>query len=120
MNQDDQYYRDIVNYTNGLLFPGGGQYLDTSLYRKFGEKLWYLALEKNQKRYYPVWGTCLGFELLTILQAGEDVLTKCDSRNVAMNLNFVEGILNNNNPTRLFRNADSKIIQVRINCSKLI
>lgn len=114
MNQNDEYYENIVNYTNGLLFPGGGQYLNNSLYRKFGERLWNLALEKNKIRYYPIWGTCLGFELLTILQAGEDVLTKCDSRNVAMNLNFAKGILDNKDSTRLFRNADSKIIDVRI------
>jgi hypothetical protein len=37
--------------------------------------------------YFPVWGTCLGFELLTYLAGQrENILTDCHAENVAMPL----------------------------------
>lgn len=41
--------------------------------------------------YFPVWGTCLGFEELTYLTLGKLVLVKNDMRDVALPLNFTDG-----------------------------
>src|SRR3989454_7027209 len=62
------YYIDIFNKTNGILFPGGGSDLLKSGYAKSAKILWDLAIDANQRGdYYPLWGTCLGFELMTVL-----------------------------------------------------
>lgn len=111
MKQDINYYKNIINSTNGLLFPGGGQNLNNSLYADFGKIVWDLAIEKQKTEYYPIWGTCLGFELLSQLAVGKNWLKRCNSQNVAMNLNFAKEVIQNKK-TRLFRNADPKIIDV--------
>lgn len=41
--------------------------------------------------YFPVWGTCLGFEELTYLTLGKLVLVKNNMRDVALPLNFTDG-----------------------------
>ncbi|KAJ3603550.1 hypothetical protein NHX12_028295 [Muraenolepis orangiensis] len=41
--------------------------------------------------YFPIWGTCLGMQLLTALTAGEDLLTKTPVENIALPLNMTEG-----------------------------
>ncbi len=81
-------------------------------YGRAGEKLWHLALRANERGiYYPVWGTCLGFELLTVVAANETRwLTKCNSTDYATNLNFENNLDLRN--TNLFKNADPYIIDV--------
>ena len=62
---------------NGILLPGGaGDYLDLGNY--VYEKL----IEYNAKgSYYPLWGTCLGFENLAIFASsdGDNVLSNLES-----------------------------------------
>src|SRR6185437_2695920 len=68
LKQTEQYYQDIFENTNGLLIPGGGTDLLTSEYAKAGKILWDLANAGNLRGdMYPIWGTCLGYELLTVL-----------------------------------------------------
>ena len=75
------------------MFPGGGSSLDTSGYAKIGSLLYDLAIKANENGdYFPVWGTCLGFELLLYLSAGkENYLTACNSYDRALNVTFLEG-----------------------------
>ena len=44
--------------------------------------------------YFPVWGTCLGFELLAFIVAGNDnsVLSATDATNLSLPLEFTEGV----------------------------
>ena len=53
---------DKLNKINGVLFPGGsGDYLD------LGDHIYKSAIAKNDAgEFYPLWGTCLGFENLAI------------------------------------------------------
>mmetsp|Transcript_16637 Transcript_16637/g.30514 ORF Transcript_16637/g.30514 Transcript_16637/m.30514 type:complete len:340 (+) Transcript_16637:2035-3054(+) len=59
---------------NGLLFPGGGA--DLSPGHPFfdtADQLFQWALEANRNGdYFPIWGTCLGFELLNVLASGNN------------------------------------------------
>ncbi len=73
LNQPPAYYDEVFRQTNGLLFPGGNQGIDPSdIYTEEGEQLWNLAKRANDNGdYYPVWGTCLGFEELSILETGD-------------------------------------------------
>jgi gamma-glutamyl hydrolase len=82
---------------NGLVFPGGGASIfKGSSYRAAADRLWRLANEANEKNpgTFPVWGTCLGFQLMAVLAARDDsvLCLECyDAENIAMPLNFSDG-----------------------------
>ena len=44
--------------------------------------------------YFPLWGTCLGFELLAFIVVGNDisVLSTTDATNLSLPLEFIEGV----------------------------
>lgn len=78
---DDAKILEVFEGLNGLLLPGGGteltlvqnQSVVLSNYAIKGKKILQLAKEINEKgEYFPVWGTCLGFELMA-LSFSEDV-----------------------------------------------
>ncbi|XP_046448974.1 gamma-glutamyl hydrolase-like [Daphnia pulex] len=91
INQPDSYYKVIFNSINGLLIPGGGSSLITSGYGRAGSILYDLSIEANNNGdFFPVWGTCLGFELLLYLSAAKrNYLTSCESYNRASTLKFL-------------------------------
>lgn len=41
--------------------------------------------------YFPIWGTCMGMQLLTVMVAGENLLTSTAAENIAMPLNLTAG-----------------------------
>ena len=46
----------------------------------------------NKGDYFPVWGTCLGFEMLNFAAAGEKMwMKRCSADDVALNINFTKG-----------------------------
>lgn len=102
--------------TNGILFPGGSRDLINSEYAKAGKILYDLALDSNKNGiYFPIWGTCLGYELLTVLQANQtNWLTSCNSSDVAMNLDFYKDFDVDPNSSKIFKEADKKLIDVSI------
>jgi gamma-glutamyl hydrolase len=59
---------------NGVLFTGGG--IDINIKNKWTSNADYVlkwAINENKKgRVFPVWGTCLGWELLAYLTSGYD------------------------------------------------
>eukprot|EP01022_Parablepharisma_sp_SALTPOND_P008726 TRINITY_DN136782_c0_g1_i1.p1 TRINITY_DN136782_c0_g1~~TRINITY_DN136782_c0_g1_i1.p1 ORF type:complete len:322 (+),score=31.47 TRINITY_DN136782_c0_g1_i1:122-1087(+) len=80
--------RKIMPKLNGLLIPGG----DTKLrifngtkpiglteFTKGAERILNLAMEMNKHGiYFPVWGTCMGFEIILMAHSGNlSVLTSC-------------------------------------------
>lgn len=78
---------------NGLLFPGGGSNISAgSDLHSAGQILLDLALDANDRGdEFPIWGTCMGFQFLSILAAGsEDVLCEgCfTTEGVPLALNF--------------------------------
>ena len=43
--------------------------------------------------YFPVWGTCLGFQLLCVVEAGtHDIISDFDSENYSIPVNLTNGI----------------------------
>jgi gamma-glutamyl hydrolase len=63
--------RRLFNSVNGLIFPGGltDLYMDDP-YVIAARKLWTWARETNDGGDpFPIWGTCLGFQLLHILES---------------------------------------------------
>ncbi|KAI2662278.1 Gamma-glutamyl hydrolase [Labeo rohita] len=74
-----------------VLFPGGGVSLESSGYSKAAGIFYRLALEANSNGdYFPIWGTCLGFELLTLLTSGKLLLSHTNTSGIALPLNFTD------------------------------
>lgn len=106
VKRSGDYYESIFNSINGLLFPGGGVDLLTSEYAKAAQILYGMALDANDDGdYFPIWGTCLGFELLTALATKKKILVKYDAEDLALPLNFTTDFRN----SRLFGNLPSDI-----------
>jgi gamma-glutamyl hydrolase len=74
----------IFKSVNGLIFPGGGASMSDSA------KYFYSKAVASNKAgdFFPVWGTCLGFEwLIEVTSASDTILDKgFDSENITLAL----------------------------------
>jgi gamma-glutamyl hydrolase len=71
------------------LFPGGGVSVISSGYAAIGRAVVQMAMDAmDAGDYFPVWGTCLGFELLTTIVGGEGILSQVDAENYSIPLNL--------------------------------
>jgi len=110
LGRPEGYYREIFNLTNGLLLPGGSQgILPDEIYTEEGKLLWDLAKEANDNGdYYPIWGTCLGFEELSVLETGNGGVISLDveARNIALPLDLAPAATT----SRLFGSMDESLV----------
>ena len=110
LNQPREYYEEIFRVTNGLLFPGGNQGIDPEdIYTEEGEIIWNLAKKANDAGdYYPLWGTCLGFEEFSVLETGDGTVISTDvvATNLALPLELTEAAPQ----SRLFRSFSSQLV----------
>lgn len=91
VNRPEEEYRQLFNSINGILFPGGGANLMTSGYAKAANIFYRFALEANsQGDYFPVWGTCLGFEQLLVITSGENLLCRTNTSGISLPLEFTQ------------------------------
>ncbi|XP_061673575.1 gamma-glutamyl hydrolase [Syngnathoides biaculeatus] len=82
-------YENIFSRINGLLLIGGASNLETSDFARVSNIFFQLALKANEAGdHFPVWGTCLGMQLLTVLVSGHNLLTGAEADNVALPLNL--------------------------------
>ncbi|XP_076272744.1 gamma-glutamyl hydrolase A-like isoform X1 [Rhynchophorus ferrugineus] len=112
IGQTEEYYRRVINYTNGVMFPGGGTYFnETGGYGEAATHLYRIALEQNNKgTYYPIWGICLGMQALmyAALNGTEDIRVDCSSNNRVEALNFTL----DQSTSRLFAQAPADIMEI--------
>ena len=110
LGRSKHYYREIFDRTNGLLLPGGSQgILPDDIYTEEGKLLWDMAKEANDSGdYYPIWGTCLGFEELSVLETGSGSVISLDveATNIALPLNFTLEA----SSSRLFGSMDPDLV----------
>ena len=100
-NQPEEYYEKMFTYTNGVLLPGGGVDLFISGYANASRYFYNMALRAYDKGdYYPVWGTCLGFQELSALIAGVQVTTDARVWDQSLPLNISKDYKN----SRMFGN----------------
>lgn len=105
--QPEEYYARMVNWTNGALITGGGVSLQTSILARTARLVFAKAMELNKRGdYYPMWGTCLGFQMLCYLVEGENLLKPTDSANATWPLNFTADAKS----SRMFASASPEII----------
>ncbi|XP_049777986.1 gamma-glutamyl hydrolase-like isoform X1 [Schistocerca cancellata] len=109
VNQTESYYREVISRINGLLFPGGASYFtNTDGYAAAGEILYNLTVGLNENGdYFPLWSTCLGFELMLYLAAGQrEHRCSCSANDVALPLEFTHDF----NESSLFGAAPENVI----------
>jgi len=113
---DEDTLRNIFNKINGVFFPGG----DAEIFidGKFGKKLTHFSLtgqflanlvldSNNQGFYYPLFGTCLGHELISVIISGDyDLLSKVNSLNHCNNLEFNQNL----NISKIYQGIPQQII----------
>ncbi|KAG1660694.1 Gamma-glutamyl hydrolase [Nymphon striatum] len=93
MNRSDEYYIKMFKSVNGVLFPGGGLNIkSSSSFKRAGKIIFEHAKQANDAGdHFPIWGTCLGFEMLNLfLTNGSNIFTKCSVEDIALPLNFLE------------------------------
>ncbi|OBS59427.1 hypothetical protein A6R68_09445, partial [Neotoma lepida] len=90
-----------------VLFPGGSADIMRSSYFHVAKMFYSKAIESyDDGDYFPVWGTCLGFEELGFLVSGENLLTLTNTVSVPLPLNFTSDILQ----SRMFRNFPAELL----------
>ncbi|XP_026178635.1 gamma-glutamyl hydrolase isoform X1 [Mastacembelus armatus] len=82
-------YESIFQKINGLIFIGGTGDLEKSDFARVAKIFYRLALTANDAGdFFPIWGTCMGLQLLTVLVAGENLLENTSAENIALPLNL--------------------------------
>ncbi|XP_060921080.1 gamma-glutamyl hydrolase [Labrus mixtus] len=108
IGQTPEEYKTLFNSINGILYPGGAVSLTTSGYARAAKIFYDLAIEANQKGdYFPVWGTCLGFEQLTVLTSGKNLLVNTNTSDIALHLDFT----NETADSRLFKGFPAELMK---------
>ncbi|XP_074493529.1 gamma-glutamyl hydrolase [Sebastes fasciatus] len=105
---DTDEYENIFKKINGLLLIGGRADLETSDYAKVTRIFYRLALKANDEGdFFPIWGTCMGMQLLTVLVAGENLLVETTAQNVALPLNLTTEAVS----SRMFEGFPDKLMK---------
>ncbi|XP_032371546.1 gamma-glutamyl hydrolase isoform X1 [Etheostoma spectabile] len=101
-------YKKIFEKINGLLFIGGAVDLETSDFARVAKIFYNLALKANDEGdFFPIWGTCMGMQLLTVLVAGENLLANTTAENIALPLNLTTAA----SSSRMFEGFPSELMR---------
>jgi len=101
----------IHSFLRSVLFPGGATWFNQSNgYSEAGRIIYDIATSMNDEGdYFPIWGTCLGFELLTYLSANDNEhRAHCSSTNQALPLVFKDDF----RASRLFKDTPDRIVKI--------
>ncbi|XP_078136573.1 gamma-glutamyl hydrolase isoform X2 [Sander vitreus] len=108
INQTLEEYKTLFNSINGILYPGGGVSIISSGYQRAAKIFYELAIEANKRGdYFPVWGTCLGFEQLAVLTSGKTVLSSTNTSGVPLPLDFT----NETKDSRMFKGFPAELME---------
>ena len=89
INEQPEVIEKLLSNVNGVLFPGGGVDVMDSPYQRNAKIAFEYALSQRfAGKYFPIWGTCLGLQQLSVLVAqSSDVLSASKGTwGAAMNL----------------------------------
>ncbi|KAJ0068973.1 hypothetical protein NL108_015446, partial [Boleophthalmus pectinirostris] len=107
INRTEEEYVKLFNSINGLLLPGGDINIETSLFTRTAKIFYKLALKANDAGdYFPLWGTCQGFQQLSVLTANKNLLTSTNTEAVALPLSFTPAA----QTSRLFRHFPKSLL----------
>ncbi|XP_059424812.1 gamma-glutamyl hydrolase-like [Carassius carassius] len=89
INRTEEEYEKLFNAINGLLLPGGNVDIDKSQFTRVAKNELAIKVSANDvSDYFPIWGTCQGFQQLTVLTSNKNLLTLTDTKAVALPLTF--------------------------------
>lgn len=85
-------HNNIFKYFR-VLFPGGGaSFTASDGYAAAAQIIYDIAKQMNDEGdYFPIWGTCLGFQLLVTLASGTQNRDLCLAYNINLPLDFIDG-----------------------------
>ncbi|XP_005182858.1 gamma-glutamyl hydrolase [Musca domestica] len=116
-NRSQDYYESIMNKINGILLPGGAIYFNkkyctkdmTSHCYDSSRCIFEIARQLNEQgRHFPLWGTCLGYQMLLTHSAGvEDVRQDCTDMKQSLPVQFEDQ--NVLKKSKLFANLDESM-----------
>jgi len=92
IGRNKDYYEQLFAGLNGLLLPGGSAPLvGTGGFAEVGQFFFEMAKESTDAGDpFPIWGTCNGFELLTVLSSRDiSRLASCNSEDQASPLHML-------------------------------
>ncbi|KAJ8371508.1 hypothetical protein AAFF_G00307870 [Aldrovandia affinis] len=108
INRTNEEYVKLFHSINGLLLPGGDVDLQKSQYSRSSKIFYDLAIKANDASdYFPIWGTCQGFQQLTVLTSSKNLLTLTDTKAVALPLTFTPAAQN----SRLLKTFPKDLLQ---------
>ncbi|XP_034061959.1 gamma-glutamyl hydrolase-like isoform X3 [Gymnodraco acuticeps] len=108
VNREAEEYKRLFNSINGVLLPGGSANITSSGYQRASKIFYELAIEANKRGdYFPVWGTCLGYEQLTVLTSGETLLTRTNTSGVSLPLLFTKEA----KQSRMFKSFPAELME---------
>ncbi|XP_036145087.1 gamma-glutamyl hydrolase B isoform X2 [Monomorium pharaonis] len=111
IGENDSYYEDILSKVNGVLWPGGATFFfQKEGYADAGATIYRIAKEINDRGvYFPIFGICLGFELLTYVAANRvEHRTLCFGQNQNLPLEFTDDFTESN----LFKNITPDVFKI--------
>lgn len=107
INGTEEDYTKLFYAINGLLLPGGDVDLQKSQFSRASKIFYELAIKANDAAdYFPIWGTCQGFQQLTVLTSSKNLLTLTNTKAVALPLVFTQGAQN----SRLFKSFPKDLL----------
>ncbi|XP_017284707.1 zgc:171566 [Kryptolebias marmoratus] len=108
INRTEEEYTKLFYSINGLLLPGGDVDIQTSQFSRAARIFYNLALKANDAGdYFPIWGTCQGFQQLSVLTARKNLLTLTKTKSVALRLTLTPAAQS----SRLFRSFPKDLLQ---------
>jgi gamma-glutamyl hydrolase len=66
----------------------------------------------DQGDYFPLWTTCLGFELIFVLETGSFNFTRCNELDTAVNIGFTGDFDHIRNKSQIFRSITKEMFEV--------
>lgn len=109
IDREEIYYKNVVSCVNGIIFPGGGVSATGSEYSTAASTIFKLAVQANDaKDHFPIWATCLGFEVLSILLSPKQTstLVSCSAQDIALPLELSA----NYSQSRMFKTPAQDVV----------
>eukprot|EP00127_Corallochytrium_limacisporum_P003536 Clim_evm19s150 gene=Clim_evmTU19s150 len=105
----EDHLQFLLERINGLVFPGGaGEPVPNTPWYETGLIILNKVKEYHAKgKAFPVFGICLGFELLVNVSAQQNVLGNTNATDINLPLHFVK----NYRSSRLFQDAPASVIE---------
>ncbi|XP_066449478.1 gamma-glutamyl hydrolase-like [Eleutherodactylus coqui] len=107
LNLSEDEYIHLFHSINGVLLPGGAVDVFNSSFSRTADIFYQLAIKASSSgNYFPIWGTCMGFQILTALTSGKDLLCKTSANNISLPLILTDDV----SSSKMFHHAPLELL----------